>query len=284
MRAVGEGAGVEAPVALVTGASRGIGKACAVALAGAGYDVAVAARTVTPGEIRDNSITVHRSDTRPLPGSLEETAALIDGAGRRSLILPMDLLDRAAVGAGMTKVLERWGRVDLLLHNGRYIGPGMMDRFLDTPLDAFEKFLEAHVMAQLILTRMALPGMLARGSGAIMTMGSGAAYTDPPAPADQGGWGLAYAIAKAGGMRLVGHIKAEFAHRGIRSFNIEPGYVSTERNQIIDDGHDHSLGASPAVVGAAVAWLATAPEAAELDGTNVPAQELARERSLVSPG
>jgi NAD(P)-dependent dehydrogenase (short-subunit alcohol dehydrogenase family) len=275
---------VEAPVALVTGASRGIGKACAIALAGAGYDVAIAARTVRPGEIRDNTITVHRSDTRPLPGSLEETAALIGEAGRRALIVPMDLTDRAAVGAGMTTVLERWGRVDLLLHNGRYIGPGMMDRFLDTPLDAYEKFLEAHVMAQLILTRMALPGMLERGSGTVMTMGSGAAYNDPPAPAGEGGWGLAYAIAKAGGMRLVGHLKAEFAARGIRSFNIEPGYVSTERNQVIDDGHDHSAGASPAVVGAAVAWLATSPEAAALDGANVSAQDLARDRRLVTTG
>src|SRR5689334_8240154 len=172
----GRGHQVEAPVALVTGASRGIGKACAVALAGVGYDVALAARTVQPGEIRDNTITVHRSDTRPLPGSLAETAALVEAAGRRSLVLPMDLLDRAAVGAGMTTVLERWGRVDLLLHNGRYIGPGMMDRFLDTPLDAYEKFLEAHVMAQLVLTRMALPGMLERGRGTVMTMGSGAAY------------------------------------------------------------------------------------------------------------
>ena len=275
---------MEPQVAFVTGASRGIGKACAVALARVGYDVAIAARTVTPGEIRDNTITVHRSDTRPLPGSLQETAAEIHAAGRRSLILPMDLLDRAAVGSGMTTVLERWGRVDLLLHNGRYIGPGMMDRFLDTPIDAFEKFLEAHVMAQLILTRMAVPGMLARGSGVVMTMGSGAAYTDPPAPAGEGGFGLAYAIGKAGGMRLVPTLKAEFASRGIRSFNVDPGYVSTERNQAIDDGHDHSAGASPSVVGAAVAWLATAPEAAALDGTNVHAQELARERRLVTTG
>ena len=172
---------MEAQVALVTGASRGIGKACAIALAGVGYDVAIAARTVTPGEIRDNTITIHRSDTRPLPGSLEETAAEIHAAGRRSLILPMDLLDRAAVGAGMTTVLERWGRVDLLLHNGRYIGTGddgpvprHTDRRLrevprgarHRPADPDQDGGARHVGPRV---------------GVIMTMGSGAAYNDPPA-------------------------------------------------------------------------------------------------------
>jgi NAD(P)-dependent dehydrogenase (short-subunit alcohol dehydrogenase family) len=86
-----------------------------------------------------------------------------------------------------------------------------------------------------------------------MTMGSGAAYTDPPAPAGSGGWGLGYAIGKAAGHRLVGHLKVEFAGRGLRAFNVDPGYVSTERNQSVADA---------------------------LDGTNVAAQELCRQREL----
>jgi NADP-dependent 3-hydroxy acid dehydrogenase YdfG len=182
----------------------------------------------------------------------------------------------------MTMVLERWGGVDLLLHNGRYVGPGLMDRIVDTPIDAYVKFLEAHVIAQLILTKMALPGMLARGEGTIMTMGSGAAYTDPPAPPGEGGWGLGYAIGKAAGHRLVGHVKAELSGDGIRSFNINPGYVRTERNQLTtaDDGMDSAAGAPPEAIGAVVAWLATAPEAAEVDGTLVEAQEFCHTRRL----
>jgi len=269
-------------IALVTGASRGIGKACAVALAGAGFDVAIAARTVQTGEIREHSVTVRKSDTRPLPGSLQETAGLIEAAGQRAMIVPMDLVDRASVGAGTATVLERWGGVDLVLHNGRYVGPGLMDGILDTPFDAFEKFLEAHVLAQLVITRMVLPGMLERGAGTVMTMGSGAGYTDPPAAPGKGGWGLGYAIGKAAGHRLVGHVRAEFGSRGIRSFNINPGYVRTERNQLTtaDDGMDSSLGAPPEAIGAVVAWLATAPDAEAFDGANVEAQDFCRAKGL----
>jgi NAD(P)-dependent dehydrogenase (short-subunit alcohol dehydrogenase family) len=273
-----------AKVALVTGASRGIGKACSLALAEAGFDVALAARTVTPGERREHSVTVRASDTTPLPGSLQETARLVEERGRRALTVRMDLTDRASVGAGMTVVLERWGGVDLLLHNGRYVGPGLMDGVLDTPMDAFEKFLEAHVLAQITLTRMALPGMLERGGGTVMTMGSGAATQDPPGPPGQGGWGLGYAIGKAAGHRLAGHLKAEFGPLGIRTFNVDPGYVSTERNRLTtaQDGMDPSAGAPPEAIGAVVAWLATAPEADALDGSAVDAQALCHERSLFS--
>jgi len=253
-----------------------------VALAGAGFDVAIAARTVRTGEAREHSVTVRKSDMRPLPGSLEETAELVEAQGQRALMVPMDLVDRASVGAGVATILERWGGVDLVLHNGRYVGPGLMDGILDTPFEAFEKFLEAHVLAQLVITRMVLPGMLERGAGTVMTMGSGAGYIDPPAPPGQGGWGLGYAIGKAAGHRLVGHVKAEFGSRGIRSFNINPGYVRTERNSLTaeDDGMAPSLGAPPEAVGAVVAWLATSPDAAALDGTNVDAQEFCRAKEL----
>ena len=126
------------PVAFVTGASRGIGKACAVHLARAGFDVAISARTVHDGERREHSATVTASDDRPIPGSLSETAACVEAEGRRALTVPADLLDlESMTNAGHT-VLDAWGRVDVLVHNGRYVGPGHMDRFLDTPIELLD--------------------------------------------------------------------------------------------------------------------------------------------------
>jgi len=270
------------PIALVTGASRGIGKAIAISLAQAGYDVAISARTVKPGESRENTLTVHRSDTRVLPGSLEETAAAIESAGAKPLMLAADLTDRASVQAMADTLLNRWGRADLLVHNGRYLGPGLMDVFLETPPDAFAKFVEAHLTAPVVLTQALLPGMLERGRGDVVTITSNAAYDAPAAPAGQGGWGLAYAVGKAAGHTLVPVLHCEFKDKGIRAFNVQPGFVGTERNEISvrDYGRELVGAAPPAAIAAVVNWLVSTEEGAALAGTTIQAQSLCLEKGL----
>lgn len=89
-------------MALVTGASRGLGKVCAVEFARAGFRVAVSARTLS------------HSDERRLPGNLETTVQAISDTGAEGLAVKMDLDDRTAVVAGLEAVMARWGRIDVL--------------------------------------------------------------------------------------------------------------------------------------------------------------------------
>jgi NAD(P)-dependent dehydrogenase (short-subunit alcohol dehydrogenase family) len=274
----------EQRVALVTGASRGIGKACAVRLARAGFDVAVTARTVSDGERRDHSQSVQATDDRPLPGSLSETASLVEAEGRRALMVPADLLDLDAVSAAGRAVLDAWGRVDVLVNNGRFVGPGMLDRFLDTPLELLEQPLRANVLAPLALVKVVMPGMVERGSGTIVDITTAAAYGDPRHPAGQGGWGMNYGISKAALHRVAGYLNVEYGDQGVRCFNVQPGFVLNERTQLAAGAGGFGLtGAPPDVVGAVVAWLVTDPLADEYLGTTVEAQFVCHELELL-PG
>jgi NAD(P)-dependent dehydrogenase (short-subunit alcohol dehydrogenase family) len=153
----------------------------------------------------------------------------------------------------------------VLVNNGRYIGPGHMDRFLDTGLDLLDLHLEANVMAPLTLIKAVLPGMLERGSGCVFNLTSGAGWHDPPAAAGDGGWGLGYAVSKGSLHRAAGVLHLELAGRGVLVANINPGFVATERiaQDMGSHGFDASRGAPPDVVGAVVAWLAANPEQAE---------------------
>lgn len=270
-------------VAFVTGASRGIGKACAVHLARAGFDVAVSSRTLVEGESREYSSTLAVSDTRPLPGSLSSTAELVAKEGRRAMVVAADLLDRVSVGIAAATVEERWGRIDVLVNNGRYVGPGHMDHFRDIPLSILEMHLEANVMAPLILTRYVLPGMISRGNGLVVNMTSSVAWRDPERPAGQGGWGVGYGFSKAALHRVAGVLAQELKGTGVACVNLEPGFTRTERLQqnMSELGFDPDKAAPPDVVGAAAAWLATHPTIEELSGQTVHAREVCREHDLV---
>jgi NAD(P)-dependent dehydrogenase (short-subunit alcohol dehydrogenase family) len=272
--------------ALVTGASRGMGKAISLALAQAGFDVAIGARTLHAGEpTRDHSVSVHRKDDRPLPGSLEETAAEIERLGRRAFPVRMDLTDQASVENAVGEVLDSWGGVDVVVNNGRHIGPGLMDTILDTPVEQYRLFVEAHAVSPVRIAQLTLPGMLARGAGTFVTISSGSG-TDfyPTGRPGAGGAGLGYRMGKAAGHTPAGSLLAEYADRGIRAFNVDPGLVVTERNSLdlADLGFDAGIGAPPRVIGAVVAWLVTSPQAEDCMRGDIAAQEFARERDLAS--
>lgn len=272
---------MERQVAFITGASRGIGRVCAIDLAEAGFDVAVTARTVNPGEGREHSSTLRESDTSPLPGSLSEVAAEIEAKGARALPVAADLLDLPSLGVAVTTVLERWGRIDVVVHNGRYIGPGHMDRFMDTPIELLEKPLLANLIAPLIIDKLVIPQMIERRSGTIVNITSAAAYGDPTKPAGEGGWGMGYGISKGAFHRVAGFLAVELKDDGIRCFNVQPGLIATER--IGQDMAKHGIenvGEPAEVVAKVVTWLATDPASDEFSGKNIEAPFFCHERGL----
>ncbi|GAA2727628.1 SDR family oxidoreductase [Actinocorallia aurantiaca] len=259
----------ERPVALVTGASRGIGRRIALALAGAGYDVAFTARTVEEGQ---GSIPPRYGggETVSVPGSLETTGAEIEALGARALPVRMDLLDLESVRNAARTVLSQWGRVDLLVNNAVAHLPGNHDRILDLDLDVAARTMTGNHLHQLALIQAVLPAMLEQGGGTIVNLCSGSATTDPPAPPGEGGWGVAYSASKAAFGRLAGAVNAEYLGRGVRAFNLDPGFVVTEAgaarggtDAIADQGFEPASEDAP---GRAVVWLASSPEAERLLG------------------
>jgi NAD(P)-dependent dehydrogenase (short-subunit alcohol dehydrogenase family) len=274
----------DSKVAFITGASRGIGKACALELSDAGYRIAITARTVQEGEPREHSSTLRDSDLSPLPGSLQGTVELIEQRGGTAMAIQADLLDSASLGAAVATVLERWGRIDVVVHNGRYIGPGHMDQFLDTPIELIRKQLEANFFAPLIINQLVLPSMVARGEGTIVNITSGSGYGDPTKPAGQGGWGMGYGTSKGAFHRVAGFLAVELAAKGIRCFNVQPGLIATERiGQDMAKFGITNKGAPMEVMGKVVGWLCTDPEADQYNGRNIEAQFFCHERGLL-PG
>ena len=258
----------DAPTALVTGASRGIGKAVAIALAEAGHDVAVTARTVHEGD----------SDA---PGSLDTTQAAIEAAGRRALPVAMDLMDDASIDGALRRVVEEWGTPAVLVNNAIYQSPASTARFLDASPDEMHKLLLGNALAQWHVIRTLLPLMIERGSGTIVDITSAAGMFDPPKPTGEGGWALPYSASKAAFHRTCGVLHAEHAGDGLRIFNLEPGLVHTERMQMRTGGRYEEVagaGTTPDVIGKVAVWLVTSPEAERWRGKTLHAQPFAEQQ------
>jgi NAD(P)-dependent dehydrogenase (short-subunit alcohol dehydrogenase family) len=273
-------------VAFVTGASRGIGEASAVALAESGFDVVVTARTVQEGEQYDYGATREQSRPMALPGSIELTAEQVRKRGREALAIRLDLMDTASIDAALDRTYQEWGHIDVLLNNGIYQGPGLMEPFADLRIEDAEKIFQGNVFAQIHVTQRVLSAMLERGAGGtIVNMTSGSALIDPPAPAGKGGWGYAYAASKAAFHKLAGILHVEHGDDGIRCFNLNPGFILTEAQKAMHGGDQFGgtfAGAGPEVPAAVIAWLASDPESDALrGGRHVDAQRLCEERQLI---
>jgi NAD(P)-dependent dehydrogenase (short-subunit alcohol dehydrogenase family) len=208
-------------VAIVTGASRGIGAALAIRLAEAGATVAVTARTEhgTGASSR-------------LPGSLEDTAATIENEGGRAFTVAADLARPADRAALVEAVLGRLGRVDILVNNAAVTFFEPVSRMAESRL---ELMLEVQVRAPLDLARRVLPGMRGRQRGWILNISSLAArHPDgPPYP----GWAAAgglYGACKAALERLTTGLAAEVIEDRVAVNALSPAGVVPTPNAVLN--------------------------------------------------
>lgn len=192
---------VDGKVALVTGAGRGIGRASALALAEAGADVVVAART---------------------PEQIDAVAEQIRSMGRRAVAVSFDVMELDRLGELVEVATSELGGLDLLVNNA---GGSMPKALLDTSVRSFERAMSFNVTTAFALTRAAVPAMLERGGGAVVNISSAAGRLP-----DRGF--AAYGTAKAALSHLTRELAADLSPR-IRVNGIEVGSVATSALDIV---------------------------------------------------
>lgn len=266
-------------VAFITGASRGIGAETAIALAHAGYDVAITARSLSEGEQHEHGS--YQSNTQALPGSLESTADAVRAAGGQALCMRSDVVQPETVLAAIEQALSHYGHIDLLFNNACFQGMGNMQHIMDVTAQQIGDIYQSNVFTPLATVQAVLPGMLSRQSGTIINMVSGSAEVDPPAPAGEGGWGFAYSSSKAALIRMAGILRVEHKGSNLRFMNVEPGFVITEvmkANGLSDALAEFSHATSAKTVADVVCWLAESTESHNDTVLHIP--ELAKKLEL----
>jgi len=183
-------------VAIVTGASSGIGAATAVAFGRAGLRVALAAR---------------RQEL------LEQVAAQVRAAGGEALVLAADLRDPAAGEALVAATTQAWGRVDVMVANA---GLGRGGRFERIPEESLLEQVEVNLVAVVRCARAVLPGMLAQGSGHLIAVSSVAGELGIP-------YNVIYSATKAAVTNLCEGLGREVGRRGVAVTAVLPGFIAT---------------------------------------------------------
>ena len=250
-------------VAVVTGASRGGGRAIAKVLGEAGATVYVTGRSVRGG-----------ATTERLPGTIDDTAELVTAGGGAGVAVRVDHTSDDEVAALFERVGRERGGLDLLVNNawGGYEQYGDFDApFWDQPLDRWERMYTAGARAHFVATRYAAPLLLARGTGLIVSTVAWAS----------GGFmgNVIYDSAKAAIIRMVFGMAEELRPRGIAAVALAPGFMRTERVLAAHAEHAFDLQQteSPEYLGRAVAALAADPRVLAKSGRVLTAGDLAHE-------
>jgi NAD(P)-dependent dehydrogenase (short-subunit alcohol dehydrogenase family) len=190
----------EKPVAVVTGAARGIGRRVALTLAERGYAVAA-------------------NDLEVPEGTLDE----LEWIGHGVLSIPGDVADEDAVRGMVEAVVERFGRVDVLVNNA---GISLISPAEDTTLSAWRRILNVNLTGPFLMSREFGKAMLEQGSGSIVNVSSVAGLL---AVADR----AAYNASKHGLVGLTRTLAAEWGGRGVRVNAVCPAWVKTEMDKSV---------------------------------------------------
>ena len=246
-------------IAIVTGASRGVGKGVALGLGEAGATVYVTGRTTTPG--------AH-------PGTIGETAAQVTALGGRGIAIACDHGDDAQVEALFARVLAEAGQLDVLVNNAFAIPDGkILAPFWELPVSQWDTMHRVGLRSHYIGSVFAARAMIERKRGLIVNVSSFGAKIQAV--------NVAYGVGKAGVDRLTRDSARELRPHGVTVVSLWPGVVKTERLVL-----EHArIGFDPAQPGAesplfsgrAVAALAADPDVAKRAGQSLVVAELAAE-------
>jgi dehydrogenase/reductase SDR family protein 1 len=236
-------------VALVTGASRGVGKGIALGLGEAGATVYVTGRTIVEGQAAVN-----------LPGTIQATADEVTQIGGRGIAIPCDHTRDEETRQVFEQIQNDAGRLDILVNNvwGGYehFNDGSEfwkeKGFWSAPLARWDKSFNAGVRAHFVSSVHAAPMMIAQGSGLIVNISFFAAQKD--------NMGVSYAAAKAACDQMARAMAHELREYNVAAVAFYPGLVRTESVLKAAEFFDLSNSESPLFVGRAVAALAADPD------------------------
>jgi NAD(P)-dependent dehydrogenase (short-subunit alcohol dehydrogenase family) len=251
-------------VAIVTGASRGIGKGIACALGEEGATVYVTGRTVTPGE-------------HALPGTLAETVAEVNDRGGQGIAAQMDLIEDEQIADVFSRIKAEQGRLDILVNNAMAIPDAMTQRvgFWDKPLSEWEIW-DTGMRAAYICAWHAARIMVPQGSGLIAALSGyvGVTYT----------YDVIFGTTKTATDRMMRDMGRELAGTGVTALSLWQGFTYTERAQEnlktvpgMAQQLNSAVGSSPEFPGRVIAALAADSNLSDRSGGTFINAELAAE-------
>ncbi len=248
---------LDGKVAIVTGASRGVGAAIAVALADAGARVACAARATDADPLR-------------LPGTIDGTVRAITDAGGEALAVPTNLAHENEIERMVTTTVDHFDRVDILVNNAAITFPGD----LDVPVKRYDLMMAVNLRAPLVAAHAAVPHMRAQGEGAIINVSSAAALMYIPGL-------MVYGMSKIALEHLTVSLAEQLRpdHVAVNTFRIDVPVASEGFVANLPDV-DHSGWEPTEVPAEGVVWMLRQP--ASYTGNNVGMVELRDEQGIMA--